>query len=295
MMKARRLLCLLSFVFLFFACETFSQITSSIGTAASGLISDDAGAGWAQFGSALGKAFEELTPENEYYIGRAVAANIATNYKVDASNKALQTYLNKICTALTLNSPKPEIYNGYHVAVLNTTEINALSTSGGHIFITKGLLACTSTEDEIASVLAHEIAHIQLQHSLKAIKNARFVNAATTGISAAAGTLNETKSIFNDSVQESVNAMVTNGYGQSQEFDADSLAIALLQSAGYEPTSILGMLETLKKNQKTGEAGYGKTHPTPESRITNVNKSIGKYQVEDTTQYRKARYAAVKK
>jgi len=250
-------------------------------------------------GAAVGKAFEQITPEQEYYIGRAVAANVLTNYKLVTNSPAMVTYANKICNALIVNSPRPEIFNGYHVNILDTDEINAFATSGGHIFITRGLISCTTSEDTLASVLAHEISHIQLQHGLKAIKNSRITQAlvvtASSTASAVAGNYNlgEITGAFSDSVGEIVTTMVTNGYSQSQEFDADSNALALMALAGYEPSSLLDMLQMLDKNQSSHPGGFNKTHPTPTQRIANVQKTLGKYTVNDTRSFRQARYSAV--
>jgi predicted Zn-dependent protease len=245
------------------------------------------------------KAARELTPENEYYIGRAVAANITTQYKVYTGNPALQLYLNKICSAITVNSPRPEIWNGYHVAILDTEEINAFATSGGHIFITQGLIACTSTEDELASVIAHEIAHIQLQHGLTSIRNSRYIKAATSGLlaglsTATGGDIAELADIMGDSVGEIMVTMINKGYSKEQEYEADSTALSLLTAAGYEPSSILGMLHALEKIEQGG-SGFGKTHPSPRDRISNVNKKLASYKVPDTQEFRRGRYTAVKK
>jgi predicted Zn-dependent protease len=245
------------------------------------------------------KAARELTPENEYYIGRAVAANITTQYMVYHKEPALQAYLNKICTTIVINSPRPEIYNGYHVAVLDTQEINAFATSGGHIFVTRGLIACTSTEDELASVIAHEIAHVQLQHGLTAIRNSRYLNAAVSGVlagvsSGAGADTAELAGVLSDSVGEIITTMINKGYARNQEYDADSTALSLLASAGYEPSGITRMLHSLEQYQKSG-SGFGKTHPAPKDRLSNVSKYLSKYRVPDTTAYRKERFGVVKK
>ncbi|MDR0586180.1 MAG: M48 family metalloprotease [Treponema sp.] len=245
------------------------------------------------------KAARELTPENEYYIGRAVAANITTQYKVYNGNPALQLYLNKICNAIAINSPRPEIWNGYHVAILDTQEINGFATPGGHIFLTRGLIACTSTEDELASVIAHEIAHIQLQHGLTSIRNSRYIKAVTSGAlagfgAAAGGDLAELADIMDESVGEVVSTIISKGYSKEQEYEADATALSLLASAGYEPSAILGMLHALEKNEQSG-SGFGKTHPDPGDRIAGVNKKLASYKVPDTQEFRRRRYTAVKK
>jgi predicted Zn-dependent protease len=249
---------------------------------------------------AIGRATEEITPEQEYYIGRAVGANILTNYKTWNGSPNLTAYLNRICNTIVINSPRPEIYNGYHVAILDSDEINAFATSGGHIFITRGLIACTDSEDSLAGVIAHEISHIQLQHSIKAIKNSRITQALlVTGASAASaatgGTdLAELTDIFNESVGEIVTTMVEKGYSRTQEFDADTKALELMASAGYDPSALISMLQVLEKNQGSHPGGFNKTHPTPAQRITSARLSSGKYSVQDTRSFRQTRYNRVK-
>ena len=242
------------------------------------------------------KAADSLTPENEYYLGRAVAANIAGTYKVYRST-ALQTYLNKICSAIVINSPRPDIYNGYRVAILDTDEINAFATPGGHIFVTRGLIACASSEDALAAVIAHEVAHIQLQHALTSIRNARYVNAAVSGTlagvgEAAGGGYKEFASIMGESVNEMITTLVVKGFSKKQELEADETALSLLASAGYEASGLLNMLEALKQKQGDDKkAGFGKTHPSPAERITAANKILGKYKVEDTREFRTKRFS----
>jgi len=244
------------------------------------------------------KAFEQITPEQEYYIGRAVGATVLSSYKLQTNNPAMTAYVNKICNALIINTDRPEIFNGYHVNILDSDEINAFATPGGHIFITRGLINCAETEDALASVIAHEIAHIQLQHGLKAIKNSRITKAlsdtANAGTAAAGYDLGQVTETFGISVDEIVTTMMKNGYSQKQEFEADLTGMAFLSLAGYEPSALLDMLEVLQKTQGSHPGGFNKTHPTPAQRITNAKKTVGNYKVPDTRSYRVQRFAAVR-
>jgi predicted Zn-dependent protease len=244
---------------------------------------------------AIGSAAEEITPEQEYYIGRAVAANILSAYRLWNGNAALTAYLNRICAAITINSPRPDIYNGYHVAILDSAEINAFATSGGHIFVTRGLIGAAKSEDALAGVIAHEIAHIQLQHSIKAIKNSRITQALlVTGTSAAGAAsgmnVNQLTDVFNESVGEIVTTLVNNGYSRDQEYQADNTAMGLMAAAGYNPSGLIDMLKQLS-NVQTSSSGFGKTHPTPAQRITNAEKSVKSYKVANTSSSRKSRFA----
>ena len=251
-------------------------------------VGDDTTAG--AFNS-LSKATEEITPENEYYIGRSVAANLLTNYKL-YENKKLENYLNKICQVLVLNSDDPALYNGYHVKIIDSTEVNAFSTSGGHIFVTRGLIACTDSEDSLAAVIAHEIGHIQLKHSVKSIKTNRWTDAfkSTANATLSALDMAEMANTLDDMVGDALSDMVNNGYSQGQEYDADKKAVELMAAAGYDPNAIVDMLQKMADQQKGKKTGVYKTHPSPESRISKLKSTLKKTEVEDTTEYRVNRY-----
>jgi len=295
----------LTFVLLviFFSCGSMESITNYSASIAesAGLLSQSQAEILRKSGVAAdswSKAFEQITPEQEYYIGRAVGATVLSSYSLQTNDPAMTAYVNKICNALVINTDRPEIYNGYHANILDSDEINAFATPGGHIFITRGLINCAESEDALASVIAHEIAHIQLQHGLKAIKNSRITKAlsdtAAAGSTAAGYDLAAVTETFGISVDEIVTTMMKNGYSQKQEFEADSTGMAFLSLAGYEPSALLDMLGVLDKTQSSHPGGFNKTHPTPAQRITNAKKSAGNYKVTDTRSYRLQRFAEVR-
>jgi predicted Zn-dependent protease len=301
-MKTKIYFVLAIFVFftcLILSCETVAKVVG-VGAqvaGAAGVITQDIADAISNSSRAIGTAAETITPEQEYFIGRAVAANILATYRIYNGNPALTSYLNNICAAITLNSPRPDVYNGYHVAILDTNEVNAFATSGGHIFVTRGLISAAKSEDALAGVIAHEVAHIQLQHSIKAIRTSRITQALIiTGTSAAGAAtgmdIQQLTDVFNESVGEIVQTVVNNGYSQTQEFDADNTALSLLASAGYNPSSLIDMLNELRIVQGNSSGGFNKTHPTPAQRITNAEKSVGRYSVTDTRSYRQPRFSS---
>ena len=280
------------------SCQTLMAV-ADVGAqiaGAAGVIDQNVANAISTSSRAIGSASEEITPEQEYFIGRAVAANILYTYRIWNDNPALTAYLNNICAAITINSPRPDVYNGYHLAILDSNEINAFATSGGHIFVTRGLINAARSEDALAGVIAHEVAHIQLQHSIKAIRNSRITQAllitGTSAAGAAAGMdVNQLTDVFNETVGEIVTTLVNNGYSRDQEFEADNTAMRLMASAGYSPSGLIEMLRALSSVQ-SGSSGLGKTHPTPAQRITNAERYVGSHTVTDTRSHRHARFAA---
>ncbi|GBU26599.1 peptidase M48 [Treponema sp. R8-4-B8] len=273
------------------AAETGARIAKGVG-----VIDKNTADAISTSARAIGSAAEEINPEQEYYIGRAVAANILNTYRLYGGKQALTYYLNNICAAITINSPRPDVYNGYHVAILDSNEINAFATSSGQIFVTRGLISAAKSEDALAGVIAHEVAHIQLKHSIKAIRNSRITQALlVTGTSAAGAAtgmdVKQLTDVMNESVGEIVQTLVNNGYSQTQEFEADNNALSLMAGAGYNPSGLIEMLNSLSSVQTSG-SGFGKTHPSPAQRITNAKRSVAKYRVKDTSASRIARFNA---
>jgi beta-barrel assembly-enhancing protease len=124
----------------------------------------------------------EWTPEQEYYLGRAVAAQVLSKYPAyDAPE--VNAYLNKLGQTLALVSDMPETFNGYHFLALDSEEINAFGAPGGFILITRGMLRCASSEEEVAAILAHEIGHVTGKDGVNAIEASRKkdIAAATYG------------------------------------------------------------------------------------------------------------------
>ena len=239
-----------------------------------------------------------MYPLDAYFLGRAVAANIISRYRPYTQKPGTARYLNEICAALTVNSPMPDMYNGYHVMILDSTELNAFATAGGHIFITLGLTEALPSEDALAAVLAHEIAHIQLQHSVELIKHMRITrdlsHAADKAAdkAARAASLSERKTLFDNAVRDMVTALTVKGYSRDQEFQADIYAVKLLALAGYSPASLVDVLALLQKTTATG--GFNDTHPAPAQRISNVRQELTRnkrfYQAQDTAPSRSARF-----
>jgi predicted Zn-dependent protease len=273
---------------LFMSCETFARDlanaidVSAQGTAQAGYISQGTADNISQVGYAFSR-LEDITPEQEYYIGRAVGANILTHYKIYTQEPVLTAYVNQIVDALTVNSPNPELYNGYHAVILDSDELNAFATSGGHIFLTMGIIKSADCEDALAAVIAHEIAHIQLQHNIKAIKASRFVGVITS--------IMELTTIFSESVSDIVTTMINDGYSRDLEFEADNLAVTLLVSAGYEPSGLLEMLRFLEQNQAANPGGVNKTHPAPADRIARVTGAF--VPAQDSRSFRRVRFNAI--
>jgi len=248
--------------------------------------------------SDMDKAFNnmnaEFTQEDAYYLGRAVAANILSVYEPYTQNPALTQYLNRICQTLVINAPQAVSFNGYHVIILDSSEYNAFATPGGHIFITRKLVEAAASEDMLAAIIAHELAHILLKHGIAIINDMKLTDEMTAAANRAADLAGKNNAaakrlmLFRDSVTKTMDTMLKNGYSQSQEFEADREAVALLAKSGYDPMALQEMLKILQQVQKSEKGGFNTTHPSPADRIANVENV--RYRTQDTRKYRVPRF-----
>jgi predicted Zn-dependent protease len=227
---------------------------------------------------AFGEAGREITDTEEYYLGRAVAANVLQIYSPLAS-PALQDYVNVAGASIACFTPRPAVFGGYHFVVLASSDINAMATPGGHIFICRGLLDLASTEDEMACILAHELAHVSLQHGVNSVTSARWTGAFTTlGTEAVthlgSDDMREATENYGDLVQDITSNLITSGYSRDSEKQADSLAVHIVARAGYDPSAMVSVLRKMSQVSDRSGPGFWQTHPSPEDRIDDVEEII---------------------
>jgi predicted Zn-dependent protease len=234
-------------------------------------------------GEALRSSFADITEEEEYYIGRSVAALVLDRYKA-YDNEALTRYVNTVGQAVVYSSDRPETFAGYHFLVLDTDEVNAMAAPGGFIFITRGLLRRCANEEMLAAVLAHEVGHVAARHGLQSIKKARLVEAfKLLGSEAARRSgseeLAKLAGVFEDVLGDVVTTLVERGYDRKFEYEADGSALKFMAGTGYAPSGLTGFLEVLKKEAPaSGGLGWFKTHPAPADRLDRAGKTLAAMQ-----------------
>ncbi|HYA13160.1 MAG TPA: M48 family metalloprotease [Syntrophales bacterium] len=275
------------------AVEQATQLATVVGQTA-GVITPTQGEAIRKSTAAVSKSLEDFTPEQEYYIGRAVAAVVLSKYPAYMNNQVNQ-YINALGQTLAAASDKPEIFGGYHFLVLDSDDINAFATPGGHVFVTRGLIRCCQSEDALAAVLAHEIGHIRFRHGMQSIEKARATEALTVLATEGAKTLGSREvaqltQTFSGAISDIANSMINNGYSRSFEYQADQASVVLVQRVGYNPEGLIDMLMIMTKKLKPGGADFAKTHPAPLDRIEEIRSHNPAFAPVATPQIRQERF-----
>ena len=187
----------------------------------------------------------------------------------------LEPYVRAIGEKLAAVSDMPE--GPWHFMVVDLPDPNAFALPGGFIYVTRGLVSLVNSEDELAGVIGHEIAHVTARHTSKRISAA----VLTAPVSIATGIAGLAVSIVSPSlgsVLAGTGPLVTGGlviapFSRKQENQADEIGQELAARAGYDPAGISHFLHTLDR-EVTLLAGEERSfhfldsHPMTPGRVT---------------------------
>ena len=245
------------------------------------------------FGSMLQQAREmeemiSMGPVDRHYIGRLSAAQTVSEYgsKMYSVDTELVRYVHSIMLTLAQHSRIPYVYDEFVPILIPGDDVNAFAVSGGFIIVLGGMLDLVENEDEMAYLLAHEIAHIELNHGLSVIANKKSgeLFGKLMGDMTGAG----------ESMSEFVSSMIDsaeNGYDQDVEAEADARGLVIAQQAGYNPRAALTVMAKLKS--KKGHYGGESYPPDRVARIRKKLNSVPYLGREESIGLRTARFQTV--
>ncbi len=269
---------LFSLLLLLLGCAEIVQVGTTIGTEM-GKMSPEDKARLDRMAAATAKAVRPMTEREEFYVGRAVAATILSQYRLFAHEPSTR-YINEIGQAVALASDRPLTYGGYHFAILDSQEVNAMACPGGIILITRGMLRRASNEEELAAILAHEVSHVNHKDGLASIQQARWAEAASLMGAEATQKFGGAEfaklvALFQGSVNDVVKTLLVKGYSREQEMAADASALVLLPRLRYDPYGLTDYLERMTREQKGGSrTGFFSTHPGMSERLAAARATI---------------------
>jgi predicted Zn-dependent protease len=172
---------------------------------------------------------------------------------------------------------------GYHFFVVRETQLNAFAIPGGYIFIFHGLLAQLNSFDELAGVLAHEIAHVEKNHFFKDIRKVQALELATIAAIILGGpeaAVLAQGAAFNLQLQ----------YSRENEAEADAAALVYLPRTGYDPEGLLKFFETMLVYERFNPPlmpSYFSTHPGMQERSRTISALLRGAKTEDKSQMSK--------
>ncbi len=230
-----------------------------------------------------------LLPEGrEIEIGKAYVPYAIEEFDGLYPDREMQEYIRSVGRALVKHTERKLPYEFY---VVNSSQINAFALPGGPVMITRGLLMKLNSESELASVLGHELGHINARHHARFLEK-QFGLSLLLNI----GALLVGDKPYGQALLQfgQVGAgLLSLKFSRDQEREADQLGILYTYRAGYDPNGIIGVFEMFKSMEKRGRPPeWLSTHPLPETRIAEAKAQIQRLRpqgafVQDTEDFRR--------
>jgi len=149
------------------------------------------------------------------------------------------------------------------VHVLNNTDVNAFALPNGRIVIYSGLIHACQSPEELCGVIAHEMAHIELNHVMKKLIKEVGLSVIVSMTTGSGGS---------DVIREAAKIISSTAYDRNLEREADGKAVDYLANAGIDPESFAGFLYRLSETEADAmkQLSMISTHPVLEERVENI-------------------------
>jgi len=211
------------------------------------------------------------TEQGEIEQGNEAAAMVEEQMGF-VDDPALQAYVDGLGQRLASQSPRAHLAHTFHVVRMK--EPNAFALPGGHIYVSRGLLALVNSEDELANVIGHEIGHVAARHSV----SRQAASAPLAPVRILAGLGGAAASIVSPGIGRIVSgvgqlpgALALAAYSRDQEREADRLGQQYAAAEGFDPEAMASFMNTLAREEELSGSdpnrqSFLQSHPNSPSR-----------------------------
>jgi len=211
-----------------------------------------------------------ISLEEEHRLGRSWVRTLRGRAKL-LDDPVVKQYLHDLLWTIAANSQLTD--RRLELVVLDNGSLNAFAVPGGIIGINAGLITAAESESEVASVIAHELAHLSQRHYAQQLEESRrsrplVLAGVLAGILVAAADSQAGTAAISSTLAGSASAQLA--FSRRNEQEADRIGMQTLAATGYDPYAMPGMFSRLQKSYRyAGQRApeFLLTHPVTESRI----------------------------
>lgn len=209
----------------------------------------------------------QVTDAEEQQLGTRVSGMVRARYGV-VQDPRVHRYVTLVGRTVAAAAGKADA--PWTFIVLDTDAVNAFAVPGGFVHITRGALALTQDEAELAGVLGHEIIHVTERHSIKSMQKSKGIQMG------ADETLSGSAALLNQVVEQLYLDIVDKGFGRSEEHESDEKGAAAANKAGYAPLGLHRFLDRLQARNKDSaeKRGLFASHPETNDRLERLTRQV---------------------
>ncbi len=204
----------------------------------------------------------------EQRVGLDLAEETCSQLQIDR-DPGVRTFLSDVGSRLTARVANKQ--RSFHFEAFGAVEPNAFALPGGHIFVSRSILAlCQEDPDQVAFILAHEMGHVISGHAMERI----LANSAVSAVSRIA----PARGVLGTWLKRVGVCFLETAYSRDQELDADRLAVRLVDAAGYDPRAGMALFRNLAESTSLSDplslGRYFSTHPSFAVRIDSIGRFL---------------------
>jgi beta-barrel assembly-enhancing protease len=218
------------------------------------------------------------SPQDDVKLGRQAAAEAERQLPL-LRDPQVGDYIERVGRRLVAAVPRefqhPEF--DYYFKVVNAREINAFALPGGPMYVNRGMIEAAKNEGEVAGVMAHELAHVELRHgTAQATKAQKY--SILSGIAGIAGSILGGPGL--GQLAQLPFGVYFLKFSREYETEADVLGARIMANAGYNPIDLANMFRTIER-QGGGGGGFLSDHPSPSDRYARIQQEAKLLRVEN--------------
>lgn len=216
-----------------------------------------------------------ISQQQEVQLGADQAAQVDAQLPI-VHDAAVNQYLNILGDSLARLTSRSDL--AWHFAMVNTNEFNAFALPGGYIYVNRGVAERSDRLDQFASVIAHEIGHVVLRHSVKQMEQ---MQGANIGVTVACALTSVCNSGLGQAGIQVAGSAIFAKFSRQDEAEADAAGVEEMVRAGINPNGMPEMFEKLlaeRQSQPGALDAWFADHPLEEDRIANTRAQISKFQ-----------------
>ncbi|HVL36750.1 MAG TPA: M48 family metalloprotease [Burkholderiales bacterium] len=225
-----------------------------------------------------GSADAAISPQVERRLGESIVRDLRREPSF-IDDPEISEYLGMIGTRLT--QVTPGVRHEFEFFAIRDAAINAFALPGGFIGVHTGLLNAAETESELASVLAHEIAHVTQRHIARMLGQQQQMQLPVMAALAAAVLLGRSRPDLASGAAAAAQAGAVSlqlSYSREFERDADRVGLQALAAAGFDARAMASFFEKMQRSQRVADdgtvPGYLRTHPMSTERIADAQNKV---------------------
>jgi len=186
------------------------------------------------------------------------------------SNQKINNYI--LCVTNSILKFIDTENKGWEIVVLKDANPNAFAVPGGKMIINSGILKITNTDDELATVLGHEIGHIMAEHSKESMSHIDLMEKAMEIVN----NVTDDNEIVQEIMNQGAKYLIVLPFSRLHELEADELGMVYMSKAGFDPRESIQFWKKFALISKSQSSRLFSTHPSDESRIKNLENKMDK-------------------